>query len=266
VKKFIKRIFKPISYIFTKLFFDIDLIKPHIKKVFWEESNAFKWSSSYVVKNQIEGDYLEFGVWKGNSFIEMYRQMKITSESFYLNNKKKKISNIKNIFERMKFHAFDSFEGLPETSLDKPIQYFKGNYSADENIFLNNLRQNGVDLNKVTTTKGWFDKSLNTECVKKIDLKKIAIAYIDCDLYESTVPILNFITPFLKTGTVLIFDDWFRNGGYINNGVQGAVLDWLNKNQNIILQHYHNSDTRTATFIVRASDTEINNTNRIDCV
>lgn len=90
MKKFIKRIFKPISYIFTKLFFDIDLIKPHIKKVFWEESNAFKWSSSYVVKNQIEGDYLEFGVWKGNSFIEMYRQMKITSESFYLNNKKKK--------------------------------------------------------------------------------------------------------------------------------------------------------------------------------
>ena len=70
MKKFIKRIFKPISYIFTKLLFDIDVIKPHIKKVFWEESNAFKWSSSYVVKNQIEGDYLEFGVWKGNSFIE----------------------------------------------------------------------------------------------------------------------------------------------------------------------------------------------------
>ena len=63
----------------------------------------------------------------------------------------------------------------------------------------------------------------------------------------------------------MIFDDWFRNGGYVNNGVQGAVLDWLNRNQNIILQHYHNSDTRTATFIVRESSSETKN-NRIDCV
>ena len=90
VKKFIKFIFKPIAILFTKLFFDIDTIKPHIKKVYWEESNAFKWASSYVIKNQIKGDYVEFGVWKGNSFIEMYRQIKINSEIFYINNKKKK--------------------------------------------------------------------------------------------------------------------------------------------------------------------------------
>ncbi len=265
MKKVIKFIFKPFASIFTRLFFDLDIIKPYIKKIYWEENNAFRWSSSYVVKNQIEGDYLEFGVWKGNSFIEMYRQMKIASDIFYSNNKKKKIPNLKNIFEQMKFHAFDSFEGLPESSLDKPIQYIKGNYSADENIFLNNINKNGVDLSKVTTTKGWFNESLNAECVQKIELKKIAIAYIDCDLFDSTVPILKFITPFLRTGTILIFDDWFRNGGYVNNGVQGAVLDWLNRNQNIILQHYHNSDTRTATFIVRESSSETKN-NRIDCV
>jgi len=265
VKKFIKFLFKPIAVIFTRLFFDIDTIKPHLKKVYWEESNAFKWASSYVIKNQINGDYVEFGVWKGNSFIEMYRQIKFNSEIFYINNKKKNIHNLTNIFDQMKFHAFDSFEGLPDSSMDKPIQYFAGNYSADEKLFLDNIRKNGVDLNRVTTTKGWFNESLDSRCAKEIKLSDISIAYIDCDLFESTVPILNFITPFIKTGTVLIFDDWFRNGGYKDNGVQGAVLNWLDKNDDIVLQHYYSSDTRTATFIVRKSSGKFKH-DKIDCV
>jgi O-methyltransferase len=265
MKKFFRRVLKPISTILTKFFFDIEVVKPQIKKIYWQESNAFKWASSYIIKNQIEGDYLEFGVWKGNSFIEMYRQMKINSKIFYETNEKKKPGKIKNIFKDMRFHAFDSFEGLPESNLQKPIQYFSGNYSAEEDVFMNNLIKSGIDLNKVTVTKGWFNQSLNEECIEKINLKNIAVAYIDCDLLESTLPVLNFINPYIKTGTVLIFDDWFRNAGNINNGIQGAVLKWLNKNKNITLQHYHNSDTRTATFIVRKS--EIQQTqSKIDCV
>lgn len=263
MKKFIKVLFKPIAVLFTKLFFDIEAIKLHLKKVYWEESNAFKWASSYVVKNQIKGDYLEFGVWKGNSFIEMFRQIKVNSESFYQIGIKSK--NLENIFDEMKFHAFDSFEGLPDSSTDKPIQYFSGNYSADQKLFLDNISKGGVDLNRVTITKGWFNESLNSKCAEKIELKEIAIAYIDCDLFESTVHVLNFITPFIKTGTVLIFDDWFRNAGIKKNGVQGAVLNWLDKNSDITLQHYHSSDTRTATFITRKNDTKTMH-KQIECV
>ncbi len=265
MKKLIKLLLKPLSVIFTKLFIDIDTLRPHFKQIYWEESNAFKWAASYVVKNQVVGDYVEFGVWKGNSFIEMYQQMKTNSEIFYQNNKKKDVQNLHNIFDRMRFHAFDSFEGLPNTTSEKPIQYFPGNYSADEKIFLNNIRLKGVDLDKVTTTKGWFDSCLDLRCANKINLKEIAIAYIDCDLFDSTVPVLKFILPYIKTGTVLIFDDWFRNGGVKKNGVQGAVLDWLENNQDIHLQHYHSSDTRTATFIVRKVSAQSKKYN-IDCV
>jgi len=265
MKKFIKLIFRPIAVIFTKLFFDFDTIKPYLKNVYWEENNAFKWASAYIVKNQIKGDYLEFGVWKGNSFIEMHKQIKFNSETFYINNQKKKINNLINIYENMKFHAFDSFEGLPESNYTKPIQYFAGNYAADEKTFLKNINNHGVDLEKVTVTKGWFDKSLDMNCAKNIQLKEIAVAYIDCDLFESTIPVLNFITPFIKTGTILIFDDWFRNGGDNTNGVQGAVLHWLEKNDGIVLQHFHNSDTRTATFIVRKNNKNFNLKN-IECV
>jgi len=265
MKKYIKHLFKPLAVMFTKLFFDLDTIRPQLKKIYWEESNAFKWASSYIIKNQIDGDYLEFGVWKGNSFIEMYRQIKINSEIFYQNNKNKNIEDLNNIFNEMKFHAFDSFDGLPETSSHKPIQYFAGNYCADEQVFINNIKKNGVDISKTTITKGWFKESLTDECVDKINLKKIAIAYIDCDLFDSTTPVLKFITPFINTGTVLIFDDWFRNGGYKKRGVQGAVLDWLDKNNDITLQHYYNSDTRTAIFIVIKNDDDRKNY-KIDCV
>ena len=64
---------------------------------------------------------------------------------------------------------------------------------------------------------------------------------------------------------MLILDDWFRNGGVKKNGVQGAVLDWLENNQDIHLQHYHSSDTRTATFIVRKVSAQSKKYN-IDCV
>jgi hypothetical protein len=46
--------------------------------------------------------------------------------------------------------------------------------------------------------------------------------------------------------------------------IQGAVLEWLGRNNNISLQHFHNSDTRTAVFIVEI-DAKIS-TDQINCV
>ena len=48
-------------------------------------------------------------------------------------------------------------------------------------------------------------------------------------------------------------------------GVQGAVLNWLEKNKDITLQHYYNSDTRTAIFIVIKYDNDLREY-KIDCV
>ena len=86
---------------------------------------------------------------------------------------------------------------------------------------------------------------------EKIKLSKISIAYIDCDIYEGALTALNFISKYLQPGTVLIFDDWFRNRGEPTHGVQGAVLDWLSENKQISLQHFYSCDTRTVLFIVQ---------------
>lgn len=260
---FLKNFVRPLRRLLTKIIVEPSALEYHISKQIWHETNAFRWASAYVVKNQIEGDYLEFGVYKGVSFIETYDQITSYSNIFYKHGPKS--SSEKNIFDDMKFHAFDSFEGLPETeNPSNPIQYYSGAYSASEDEFRARIVKAGMDMTRVTITKGWFNETLNEETGKRLNLNKIAIAYIDCDIYESSVDVLNFITPYLKTGSVLVFDDWFRNKGISNAGVQGAVIEWLSKNKNITLQHFYNADTRTAVFIVKL-DSYIENI-KIDCV
>ena len=259
----IKGILRPVRRLLTKIIVEPSALSAHISKQVWHDTNAFRWAAAYVVKNQISGDYLEFGVWKGNSFIESFNQITNYSKTFYNvgMSSKKHI----NPFLDIKYHAFDSFEGLPETDSEtNPIQYYGGNYKAEDKIFLDNISSAGMDMSRVTVTKGWFNDTLNTKTATKIGLTDISIAYIDCDVYESTVDVLNFILPYIKTGTVLVFDDWFRNRGNSSHGVQGAVLDWLDQNKNVTLQHYYNCDTRTALFIIEIDGK--NSTAQINCV
>ena len=42
---------------------------------------------------------------------------------------------------------------------------------------------------------------------------KAAVVYIDCDLYESTRPVLRFMSHFLQNGTIVCFDDYFNYKG-----------------------------------------------------
>jgi hypothetical protein len=237
--------------IITRIILDPDVAFERIKKRSWQENNAFRWAAAYAIKNQIIGDYLEFGVWRGNSFIEMYNQIQDYSKKFY-DKKKMESYGLTNQFNRMKFHAFDSFEGLPETeNKNNPVQYFKGNYSSCENFFKKRIIDEGLDNKRVTVTKGWFNETLNDETAQKINLSKISIVYIDCDLYEGALSSLNFITSYLQRGTILIFDDWFRNMGDPTKGVQGSVIKWLSQNKHITLQHYYSCDTRTILCIVQ---------------
>ena len=46
------------------------------------------------------------------------------------------------------------------------------------------------------------------ELANRLLPRKAAIVYVDCDLYESTVPVLAFVVPFLRAGTIVAFDDW----------------------------------------------------------
>jgi O-methyltransferase len=196
--------------------------------------------ADYLVGAEIGGNYLEFGVFEGRTFGYAYKIMAP-------------------LFSDMRFVAFDSFQGLPEPSgIDADGAYsssfIKGQFQCDKDRFLQNLMKDNplIDLSRVRTVEGWFNESLCEDNLALTDLKTVSAAWIDCDLYESTVPVLDFLTHRLKVGSVILFDDWrcFRN--LENYGEQKACKEWLMRNPQIRLNPFIDFGFHGISFTVSA--------------
>lgn len=124
-------------------------------------------------KVQKEGMFLEFGVFKGST-----------------------INHISSVANEKQIFGFDSFEGLPETWRSG---FHKGRFSV------NTLPE--VNSN-VTLIKGLFEDSLP----KFLEDHKedCAFIHIDCDLYSSTKTIFELLKSRIKTGTIIVFDEYFN--------------------------------------------------------
>jgi len=194
--------------------------------------------ADYLVGTQIPGDYLEFGVFMGKTFSYAHQIMAP-------------------LFPDMRFVALDSFEGLPAPKgIDAQDNYasgfYAGQFACDIKQFETNLRSNGVDMKRVLMVEGWFDQTLAPHDPRSASIAKVAAAWIDCDLYESTVPVLNFLTTRLSVGSVLLFDDWrcFRN--LADFGQQRACGEWLERNPQIKLNPFVDFGFHGQAFTVAA--------------
>jgi O-methyltransferase len=186
--------------------------------------NAIDMLADYLVGAELPGDYAEFGVFAGDTFGYAIQAMA-------------------RLFPKMNFVACDSFEGLPNPKgIDAEAGYrssfYKGQFTCDEDKFFERLRLQQVDLARVRTIKGWFEQSLVPGNHAADRVEKVAAAWIDGDLYESTVPVLDFLTSRLSVGSVLLFDDWrcFRN--LADFGEQRACGEWLARNPQITLNEF----------------------------
>lgn len=193
-------------------------LERNLRNYRWETIDL---AADYLVGAQVDGDYCEFGVYNGDTFGHMVRYHEI--------------------FPDMRFFALDSFEGLPEpTGIDNEQGYtsnfHKGEFACSEEQFMRNLKKKKLPTDRVTTVKGWFSDSLNDALVKKHSLNKIACAWVDCDLYESTVPVLEFLTDKLSVGSLMIFDDWKVYRNLPDRGQQKACAEWLEKNPGLELR------------------------------
>ncbi len=209
----------------------------------------------FVVSERIEGDYLEFGVFKGESLAKAYHALR----SVYEREKKaayktdvEEALRLDSIWQRMRFVAFDSFEGLPELKgPDALTEDFKpGQFKTSTEEFWSHLKRRRVDPSKVITVEGWFQDTLNEETRTRLGLQKAAIVHIDSDLYESAKLALDFVTPLLQDGTILIFDDWFNFRGHPRLGEQRALFEWRQKNRRWGLTEYQKEGVRRNSFIV----------------
>lgn len=94
-------------------------------------------------------------------------------------------------------YGFDSFEGLPEDWHQEPKEV----YSTHGKI--------PKVPSHVTLIQGWFDQTL------PIFLEKypqdVGLINIDCDIYISTKSIFDLLGSRIKSGTILIFDEYIGN-------------------------------------------------------
>lgn len=101
--------------------------------------------------------------------------------------------------------------------------------ACPRDVFVNNIQSAGVKLDDVKIVPGYNDKSLADAAVVRKPMRPGSIFHIDCDLYESTVVVLEFIRPLLQDGSVLVFDDWFYYRGHPQRGERGAFAEWLGR-------------------------------------
>ena len=87
-----------------------------------------------------------------------------------------------------------------------------------------------------------------------VEPRQVAIAWVDCDLYASTVPVLDFLTDRLAQGAILLFDDWFCFKGDPTVGEAKACAEWLERNPGITLIPWRQFNWAGQAFIVRLDE------------
>jgi hypothetical protein len=188
-----------------------------------EKALFFRRVFDFLNENEICGDYHEYGCHRGRTF-----RMALTEAR-------------RHNLDAMKFWAFDSFEGLPapasETSVGK---WTRGALSTSQEAFLELVRAHDVYVDKVEAIKGFYAESLDAGLQRRFREAEqpIAMATIDCDLYESAVPVFDFIAPLLQAGSVLYLDDLFvGNRGSPSRGVARAFVEFRRRSPWRFIRH-----------------------------
>lgn len=181
---------------------------------------------AFVANEGVTGDYAEFGVLEGRTFLEAW------------------YASLRYRQTKMRLHAYDSFEGLPAvTRADSDGPFATGQFASPRHVFESTTAR--IPPERMSVTEGFFEHSLPTA-----DKRPISIAWIDCDLYESTVPVLQFLTDQLQDGSILVFDDWFCFRGRPDRGEQRACAEWLQDGPGIRLVEYRDFHWAGRSFIV----------------
>lgn len=171
----------------------------------------------------LPGDYYEFGLFKGWSFAKAHD---------FADNRS------------MHFFGFDSFEGLPDVvGIDAGDKFTKGKYACSLEKVRKNLGRRITD--RTHFYKGYYDELLPTV---EGPFGPARIVLVDCDLYSSTVPVMEFIYPYLQNGTNILFDDWNCFSANAEKGERRAVDEFCKAHPNVHFGKVEDYGYHGATF------------------
>jgi hypothetical protein len=147
-----------------------------------------------VIADDVPGDLIETGVWRGGATIFM-----------------RAILAAHGIEDRTVWVA-DSFQGFPPTAarnqaIDQESDFTGGwgdaLYRVDLETVVGNFERYGLLDGQVQFLAGWFADTLPTA-----PIEQLAVLRLDGDLYESTQDALTALYPKLSAGGYVIVDDY----------------------------------------------------------
>ena len=169
-----------------KTSFSTQYDNPYKQLRFYSLQNVFK----NILRNNIHGDIVECGVWKGHSAFILATLLEENKEK--------------------EFHIFDSFEGglSDKTTEDKNRRYdlSQRQIKAEKNSFSSTEEQVKLTLQTfefIHYHKGWIPEKFSN-----VENRSFCFIHIDVDLYQPTLDSLNFFYPLLSKGGAIVIDDY----------------------------------------------------------
>jgi O-methyltransferase len=142
-----------------------------------------------VIREEVPGDLIETGVWRGGATIFMRAVLEAYGDE-----------------DRIVWGA-DSFEGLPKETRHPADQAYQLWRRPRLSISLDEVKENfaryGFLDQRVRFLEGWFDETLT-----KAPIEKLSLLRLDGDFYESTMVALEALYSKLSVGGFLIVDDY----------------------------------------------------------
>jgi hypothetical protein len=207
----------------------------------------FRDAIEFLDYEKVPGDIVEFGVFTGRTLALLHY---LSGKSYWK-------------YTTRRVAGFDSFEGLtglteahPRWDLDSCSTNNEHDHPTSQQgskvsdaVVRDLFQYYGFDA--PTLHKGIFSETL--PALFPSEYPKIALAHIDCDLYESTRDVLLQSSVAWQEGTILLFDDWFHYAGNPNRGEARAVTEFFAKaDSRWKLVHYRQYAIFCNAFIVAA--------------
>lgn len=186
--------------------------------------------------NGITGDYVEFGCHTGGSFQGAYKALSGLSPERHM-------------------WAFDSWQSLPD---DHPRDSHPGwrlgvGGAGGVDTFHAACANHGVPRDAYTAVEGYYNETLPPRGTDGAP-RDIAMAYIDCDLYSSTVTVLEFLESRMKHGMIVAFDDYFCWSPTQVSGERAAFLEFQAAHPEWNFYRYREIHWSGLAFVVEGPD------------
>ena len=112
-----------------------------------------------------------------------------------------------------------------------------------------------MNLDKANLVKGYYNESLTEELREAANLpfRPAAVVMFDCDLYSSTRDALNWVAPYFKVGTILVFDDWFSYGDGPEEGQPRAWAEFLADHEGFRASQIYDYEKHGRVFVLEAA-------------